>query len=583
MNPNLTFSALIVDELARVGLREVCIAPGSRSTPLALAFAAHPAIRVYLHLDERSAAFFAMGLAMGSGRPAAVLCTSGSAAANFFPAIIEARMSRLPLLVLTADRPHELRGSGANQTIDQIKLYGDQVLWSVDLPLPEAGPSELVQRSLRALAARAYAVADGIVKGPVHLNFPFRKPLEPEPGEGLPEYGWEDSAPPQARLLRGQVAPDAGQARELGELIAAHRRGLIVCGPGCPGGDFPAAVSELARRSGYPLLADPLSGLRFGCAGSLGGYEAYMGRPELRERLLGDTELVLRFGGVPTSTALMNGLDALRPRHRLHIVEHGVWQDDTHRTDLFLQADPALACRALLAFLPEREESAWARRLQEAERRYWEALQAAGRERPMSDGLAAAETLAALPEGARLWAGNSLPVRHLDAYAPPSGRRIQVFGSRGASGIDGNISTALGVAACDPECPLAALVGDLTFYHDMNGLFALRRHNLGRVTIVLLNNNGGGIFRRLPVSAWDPPFEELFLTPHGLDFRYAAGLYGLEYRLAEDRAALRRALQERLGAGTPGLVEVRTDSAADLHQHRELMDQAAAAVAAGLL
>ncbi len=582
MNPNLSLSALIVDELARVGLREVCIAPGSRSTPLALAFAAHPAIRVYLHLDERSAAFFALGLAMGGGRPAALLCTSGSAAANFFPAVIEARMSRLPLLVLTADRPHELRGSGANQTIDQVKLYGDQVLWSVDLPLPEAEPPALVERSLRALAARAYAAADGIVKGPVHLNFPFRKPLEPEPGEGLPVFDWEAGAPPQARLLRGRVAPEASQARELGELIAAHPRGLIVCGPGCPGGDFPAAVSELSRRSGYPLLADPLSGLRFGCPGSLGGYEAYMGRPALRERLLGEAQVVLRFGGVPTSAALMNGLDALQPRARVHVVEHGVWQDDTHRTTLFLQADPALACRALLPFLPGREESAWAGRLQSAERRYWEALEEALQSLPLTEGWAAAETLAALPEGGRLWAGNSLPVRHLDAYARPSDRRIQVYGSRGASGIDGNLSTALGVAACDRERPLAALVGDVTFYHDMNGLFALRRHGLRRVTFVLLNNNGGGIFRRLPVSAWEPPFEELFLTPHGLNFEPAAAMYGLEHRLAHSREDLRAALQESVGTETPHLIEVRTDSEADFRLHREVMEKAAAAVAAAL-
>lgn len=572
MNPNIRLASIFVDELRRGGVQEVCIAPGSRSTPLALAFSAHPGFKIYLHLDERSAAFFALGLALGHRRPVALLCTSGSAAANFFPAIIEARMSRVPLLILTADRPHELRGSGANQTIDQVKLYGDQVLWSVDLPLPEEEMPELAQRNLRTLAARAIAIADGILKGPVHLNFPFRKPLEPDPGERLPEFDWRPDLRAHTRIVRGKPAPEAELLKELAEIIQNHERGVIVCGPRCPGDNFPKAVAAVARASGYPMIADPLSGMRFGCEEALGGYDAYLGDLELQERLLREVQVVLRFGSVPTSAALAGCLERVSPKYRIHIVEHGEWQDDTHRTNLFVQADPALTCEELLRLLPERKENEWGYRLREVERRYWETLAMELGAEGLTEGAVAVEILDALPVGGRLWVGNSLPVRHLDAYGKPGSKHVEVFGSRGASGIDGNISTALGVAACDPGRPLVAFVGDLTFYHDMNGLYALRKHNLQNVVIVLLNNNGGGIFQRLPVSRWEPPFEELFLTPHDLHFQAAAELYGMEYRLPKDRESLQRELRESLGKiNGPRLIEIQTNSKDDLRRHREVM------------
>ncbi len=554
MNANLLVSQLFVDELARCGLREVCIAPGSRSTPLTLAFYNQPGIKVSMHLDERSAAFFALGLALAHDRPVALVCTSGSAAANFFPAIVEARLSRVPLLVLTSDRPHELRGSGANQTIDQIKLYGGQVLLSVDLPVPDEQISDLVLRHVRTQAGRAFAAADGLEKGPVHLNFPFRKPLEPPPGEPLPAPGLA-SEPPFSRIERGVLLPTASQTDRLAELIGAHPHGLIVCGPRCPGGDFPAAVVRLAQAAGYPILADPLSGLRFGpqtASGHvLGAHDAIL---SAQAAPWGEPDLVLRFGAVPTSAALCAYLARIKPAARVCIAEHGGWADDDHRTTWLLQAEPAEVCRSLALNLSPNPafgggDPAWLPQFQTAESAAWQKLDPELAAEPLFDAGALRLALDSLPDGARLFVGNSLSVRHLDQFARPDLRRLEIFGSRGASGIDGNVSTALGIAAAAPR-PTLAIMGDLTFYHDLNGLLACAQQHLN-ITFLVMNNNGGGIFQRLPVQHLEPPFTEAFITPHGLTFAPAAQLYGLDYHLCASRADLGAVLEQRFDGQNP--------------------------------
>lgn len=584
-NANTHWASIFVDELARGGLAAVCLAPGSRSTPLTLAFAAHPSVRVYRHLDERSAGFFALGLAMATGRPVALVCTSGTAAANFHPAIIEAYYSHVPLLVLTADRPPELRQSGANQTIDQIKMFGDHVRWAVEMPVPQDDAPELVLRHLRTLAARAYAAADGLVKGPVHLNFPFRKPLEPtsspngRPVEAAPVTG---NSRPFTRFRRGRLLPDEAQVAGVADAVEQHPRGLIICGPDCPGGAFPAAMAALARATGFPILADPLANVRHGPQVEnglvLGGYNLWL--PALGERLP-RPELLLRFGAVPTSATLAAYLSGLTPNFHLHVREDGEWADDQHMTGAFLQADPAAFGEALAGALARRGFRArpeWVAPFVAAEAGAWAALEAELPQGGFSDGAAVSRLLAALPADSTLFAGNSLPVRHVDTFDRPSPRPLTFFGNRGASGIDGNVSTALGVAAAGRR--VVALLGDITFYHDMNGLLAVRQHGLEDVTFVVINNDGGGIFRRLPIARHDPPFTDFFLTPHGLTFEHAAAMYGLRYYRVEDGAALDEALAEALRDERTGpcLIEVMTDGAADYERQRAM----AAAVAASL-
>lgn len=571
-NSNTYWMSIFVEELARNGLEAVCLAPGSRSTPLTLAFATQAGVRIYRHLDERSAGFFALGLAKATKRPVALVCTSGTAAANFHPAIIEAYYAHVPLLVLTADRPPELRGSGANQTIDQIKMFGDHVRWAVEAPTPQHEAPALALRHLRTLAARAYATADGLIKGPVHLNFPFRKPLEPEiaPSASMsPARLSPDAAQPFTRISRARLLPTAEQIAETAGAIRTHRRGLIICGPECPGGSFPTDLVALAEQAGYPILADPLSNLRHAPEASqglvLGGYNLWL--PAMAERL-GDVEIVLRFGVVPTSSALASFLERAAPQHHYHVREDGQWADDLHLTHRLIQAEPAVFCRDLAATLDKHSSARreWADVCRAAERQAWAQLDCELKLQPFFDGAAIAQVLAALPDDTDLFVGNSLPVRHVDMFDRPGSRRVTLYGNRGASGIDGNVSTALGLAAAGGR-RVVALLGDITFYHDMNGLLAVGQHQLNNVIFVVVNNDGGGIFHRLPVARHDPPFTDLFLTPHGLTFAPAAQLYGLAYRAVADADDLKNALSDCLvNTAGPSVIEVRTNSQEDYRQ-----------------
>ncbi len=588
-NPAIIWARTLVDALAAAGLRDVCLAPGSRSTPLVVAFHEHPAIRRHLQLDERSAGFLALGMAQASGRPVALVCTSGTAAANFFPAVIEAHMSQIPLIVLTADRPPELRHSGANQTIDQVKMYGDHVLWAVDLDVPTAGIDALARRSAAATAGRAFALAAGLRRGPVHLNVPFRKPLEPgQPGNGERGTGNDTSPTPNSQLpssnprfAGGTLMPGRDQIEFLVDQINRHERGLIICGPGCPGGAFPQAAAALARRAGYPLAADPLSGLRFGPwvdgeTPLLAGYETLLagGRPPD----WADPDVVIRFGQVPTGKWLNQYLDGIAPAVRLHVRASGVWADDSHRTTHFWQVDEAALCQMVSSLIARGSglsatpaaalAPAWLDGVMRAEAALWTHLggELAGLE---FDGGVVADWLDGLPDRANVMIGNSLPVRHVDQFARPAGKALRFFGNRGASGIDGIVSTAAGIALADPETPASLLIGDISFFHDQNGLLAARR--APNLKIILLHNDGGGIFRRLPMAAIDPPFTELFLTPHGLDFEPIARMHGLDFRRVDSRAAFREAWADQMAADGPAVLEYRSDSAADEVVRRALV------------
>jgi 2-succinyl-5-enolpyruvyl-6-hydroxy-3-cyclohexene-1-carboxylate synthase len=575
-NRNVLWAHVFLAELIGEGLREACLAPGSRSTPLVMAletFARQGLLRLWVHNDERSAAYFALGLARASERPVAVVSTSGTAAANFYPAAIEADLSEVPLLLLTADRPPELRGSGANQTIDQVKLFGDVVREYIEAPLPEANPTPATLRALRGLAARAWLTAQAPLPGPVQVNFPFRKPLEPIPIEGDVPPWLEADHPllqPQAQVqfsLGARLEPSAQDVAWVLQRLQAAQRGAILCGPrSASSGHFPPLLLRLAERFNLPIFADALSGVRFGQEHPLlfGAFDAWLTR-------LPRPDFVLRFGDVPTSTVLNDWLDQ-EGVEQVYIGRLARWRDERFRLQRLILAD----AEAFLERLTQDEASgsrempqAWPEGARAQARSFAQALKAA-RARPDCEACVFLSLFDFLPPGDALMVSNSLPVRHLDQFVPPMEKPVRVFANRGASGIDGIVSTGLGLAAHFGHVTM--VLGDLAFYHDMNGLLALRRYGL-KATILVIQNDGGGIFHRLPVADFEPPFRELFVTPHGLRFAPAAELYGLQYHFVPDARELAQVL-ERLDWEAPTLIEVQSDAQAFERWRREFFKTA---------
>lgn len=474
-----------VTALADAGLRHACFAPGSRSTPLVLGLAREPRIRLWDHLDERSAGFFALGLARALDEPVAVVTTSGTAAANLLPAVVEANLAQVPLVVLTADRPPELRDAGAPQTIDQLRLYGTHVKWFAELPPPDGTP--LVQRAAASAARRAVALARAFPPGPVHLNLPYREPL-------VPHFGLSIAAPAGA-VLSGTPQLDERELAEVAALLARRRRGVVLAGPQ-PDPALAPALVELASLLGYPILADPLSQLRAGPHPRdlvLDAYDAVLREPEALPAL--QPELVLRVGAIPTSKPLQLALEAWENTEQI-LLAAGNWPDPAHRASWVLQGALRPTVRALtraLALATPRPDTDWLARWRAVDRAARAALEAglAELDEPF-EGRVFRELAELLPDGAALVAGNSMPVRDLDAFFPSVPQRVRIFANRGANGIDGVTSTALGIAAARTG-PTVLVTGDLSFYHDLTGLLAARRYRL-RATIVLLHNDGGGIF-----------------------------------------------------------------------------------------
>jgi 2-succinyl-5-enolpyruvyl-6-hydroxy-3-cyclohexene-1-carboxylate synthase len=572
------YAGAFVDELARAGMRHACIAPGSRSTPLALTIASHSSLRTWMHLDERSAAFFALGLARATGEPVALLCTSGTAAANFLPAVVEANAAGVPLLVLTADRPPELRDVGAPQTIDQNRLFGAQVKWFVEAALPEA-TSEML-RYVRTLANRAMATAATSPPGPVHLNFPFREPLVPVPMERpanlapADALAWDGRAAgaPWVAVSAAPRMADATTTRRVAEQLRDSERPLVVAGPQHDG-SLASPLAALARAIGAPLLADPLSQLRWGAhdrSTLIDCYDAALRHDPTCASLTPD--LILRVGGVPTSKPLQQFL----LRHaaaRQIVVDEGRWPDPMHLAAGMVRADPRRLAEALADELHgSSPEQAWMARWRRVNETTHCALAdyAAAVDEPF-EGRALAELAALVPADGTLFVSSSMPVRDLDSFARGDSRRLRVLANRGANGIDGVVSTALGAAAAARESgdgPLVLAIGDVAFYHDMNGLLAGRLHGID-ATIVVLNNDGGGIFSFLPQAAHPAHFEQLFGTPHGLTFAPAAELYGATYRRAAGWKELRSAVKDGVSGRGLHIVEMATDRARNVTLHRD--------------
>ncbi len=564
----------ITGELVRAGVRDVVICPGSRSTPLALALRATAGLRCWVHLDERAGAFFALGAAKASRRPTAVLATSGTAVVNFAPAVTEARYGRVPIILLTADRPAELHGRGAPQTIDQSELFGRHTKWFAELPPPEASPAALGH--IRDVVAEVVARAVAAPAGPVQLNLPFREPL-------LPDGPVADAPSTHDETATHELEVALADVERAAAMIQDARRGLIVCGPiDLPG--FASAATRLAVLSGFPLFADGLSNVRIGLhdrTSVIAHHDALLRSDAVRGWPAPD--LVLRFGATPTSKALTQLLDGLAVRQLL-IDDGAGWERSPEPT--LIEADPVVFANRLADGLTSPGTSTdWLAHWRAADAAAGDALTnwREGRQEPF-EGVIFERLGEAVPDDAIVIVGNSMPVRDLESYLPASARAMRCLGNRGANGIDGLISTALGAAAAQ-EQPVVAVVGDISFLHDLNALVAARRLAL-EVTIVLVNNDGGGIFSFLPQASATLPgvglpehYEELFGTPHGTDFGPLVRALGAEHVLAEgDDVAT--AVREAVGRPGVDVVELRTDRARNVELHREAFDAVARAVEA---
>jgi 2-succinyl-5-enolpyruvyl-6-hydroxy-3-cyclohexene-1-carboxylate synthase len=569
MNPgvNAACCQTLVDEWVRAGLTTAVVAPGSRSTPLVLALGSDPRVRTHVCLDERSAAFFALGAAKASGRPAMAVCTSGTAAAHFHAAVLEARHARVPLLVCTADRPAELQGTGAPQTIDQTKLFGDAVSFFTHLA-PEDHPAAMA--SWRPLSARAYAEALGPPAGPVHLNLAFREPLVPG-GDAVPVSGRPDGRPwvvPAATVRT--AAPET--VERLANIVRDTERGLVVAGWGAGPAE---EIERFARAAGWPVLADALSGARTGPQ-AISTYEALLRAGTWAQEHR--PELVVRLGAPLTSKLATNWLDADVPQ--ILVDPDGAWLDPNRTASERVAADPGL----LLAALSDRlgaggSPSKWANSWLEAETVARRALDGFldGLDDPF-EGRVARDLCTALPGGATLVVASSMPVRDVEAFAAPRSG-LRVLSNRGTNGIDGFASTTFGVASVSAG-PVVGLCGDLAFLHDVAGLVFAARRGID-ATLVVVDNDGGGIFSFLPqATALDGDrFEALFGTPHGLDLVAVATAFGVPATAVGRAADLVPALDEALRADGTRVVVVRTgDRSGNVTQHHQAWQAVAEAL-----
>jgi 2-succinyl-5-enolpyruvyl-6-hydroxy-3-cyclohexene-1-carboxylate synthase len=575
-NRNTALASALVEELARAGVRHACVSPGSRSAPLARALWQEPGIRVWSHVDERSGGFFAIGLAQATGVPAVVLTTSGTAGANVHPAVAEAAEARVPLIVLTADRPPELRDRGAGQTIDQLKLYGSAVRWFCELGVARADDAGLLH--FRSAGARAVAMSRGRPPGPVHLNVAVTEPLAPDPvaGDVTASTALARDGRPQGRALTAVPPAAAEPSDELvaafADLVSECERAVIVAGRQRDP-ELAPTVAALARACGYPVLAEPTSQLRCGPHDRELVAAAY----DLVFRELPDAlapELVIRVGDMVTSKPVRTWL-AGHPECRQVVIDpDGAWNEPTSTADLIARADPAALMSVFADQLTPRDERGWLER--------WLAASAAAEQAvdaflgDLGDELfeprVHRDLAALLPDGSTVFVASSMPIRDLESFLPSTERSLRFLANRGANGIDGLVSSGLGAAAAAAG-PAFLVTGDLGLYHDMNGLLAVRRLGV-EATVVVMNNGGGGIFDFLPIAKHRDGWEELFGTPTGLDLAKVAALYEMPFTRIGSYSELPGAL------GRPGLVEIPLDRGRNVELHHEVFRRASAAVRA---
>jgi len=581
INRNILWTESFANELVSAGVKYVCISPGSRNTPLTLAFANNKNIKSYVLVDERSCAFFALGLAKSSNSPVALVCTSGTATAEFYPAIIEAYQHRVPLIVCTADRPPELLDVGANQTINQNNLYKNHIRWFIDLGLPEPTVRRLIH--IKSTARRAVYESFVRSKGPVHLNFPFRKPFEPEFHTDEIEKDIIDFAKKNGDKKKNifdneetKNVQDEKWFKEIGAQLLTNRKGLIIAGPENYNLDFSRNVAKLANHLSYPILADGCSNIRFGNHNKeliISNFDAFLRSESFVKKIKPD--FILHFGRTITSKALDIFLENCNaPRYMIN--DYGDWFDPSNKSLAAFDCKPFLFCERINEFLEDsnfqREKTDWVDTFLNADKVTEKVkTKIIDKSVPLNEPGITSEILNLLPDDVQVMISNSMPVRDFDYFASKSDKKLTIFDNRGASGIDGITSTALGIKSGSNK-PTVLITGDLAFYYDVNGMLAASKYSIP-LTIVLINNNGGGIFGVLPISKYGKVFNDYFIAPHNLDFSHFVKAYKGNYKKVKTRDEFRSAFKNSFRKKNLTVIEIPTNSVKSLAQRKKFWNE----------
>lgn len=570
INRNYFWAETFIKELNSIGVKYACISPGSRNTPLTLAIANNKKLKSFVYIDERCSAFFALGIAKATNSPVILQSTSGTATAELYPAIIEAYQQRVPLIVCTADRPAELLNTGANQTINQNNLYKNHIRWFFDVGLPEPIPRRI--RHIKAIAKRAVYESMVRSKGPVHLNFPFRKPFEPDTFTDEVSSEVIETAklvlPDKKDLYKenGKSIVSEKWFKEIAQHLTKFKKGLIIAGPENYNELFHFNCQKLASILGYPILADGASQLRFGKHNKeniLSSFEGFL-RSELFSRKY-KPEIILQFGRTITSKALglfFEKCSAIR----FMVNEYGDWFDPANRANASFACKPYLFCEKMIEHLQSRKvkrSQSWLKATKELDEKSLKVKNEIISKSDFPNECRIIEELVnLLPEKSQLMISNSMPIRDFDYFAPVTKKIINIFNNRGASGIDGITATALGLAVLEKRSTVL-LTGDSAFYYDLNALLAARKYKIPLI-IILINNNGGGIFEVLPVSKYGKIYKEYFVAPHDLDFSPFVKAFGGNYSLIKSWRDFRDEFGNALKKKEFSVLEIRTDAAASL-------------------
>lgn len=572
-NINVLWGSLIVEELLRNEINYFCISPGSRSAPLTSAVSRNNRAKHIICFDERSAAFHALGYGKATGKPAVLICTSGTAAANYFPAIIEASVDSIPMIILTADRPPELRDSGANQTIDQRKLYGNYVNWEFELPCPD---TKISPQMVLTTIDQAIFQSIRFPQGPVHINCMFREPLAPKPEFIEENYlqsisDWTSKNDLYTFYELTAPTPEYPTVKKIASLINDTNRGIILVGK--LGSKLEAeAVFRLAQQINWPVFPDINSGLRFQLSkhNFIPYYNQIFSVKKLQEKFIPET--ILQFGSRIVSKRILEFIEQVKPKNYVQVLNHPYRHDPHHNVSFRIEAAIEKVCQFLLNEISSNPKLPWLESLVETSNVFESVIDNFIHPDQVVSEISIARIVSqVIPEKSALFLASSMPIRDMDMFASTNGSIIPVAANRGASGIDGTLASAAGFAVGN-NLPVTVVIGDLAMIHDLNSLMLLRSIEQP-IVIVLVNNNGSGIFSFLPIVDFGDIFEKFFGTPHELTFEKAAEMFGIEYSNPQTNKEFQKIYQEALMNEKTTLIELRTDRKENLEFHKKIQDR----------